>query len=367
MNNHGSEKDEISLQSQWRLIWQHFKRHNLAMIGFIILIILYICGVLFPQFIAPYGKMNEIGISHLPPHKIHFIDQEGKFHFRPFVYKWNQTLDPETWILINKEDMTKRYPIYFFTHGDKYKLWNIIETDIHLFGVQGGQIYLLGTDSNGRDLFSRIVCATRISLTIGFVGVFISLILGLLFGGISGLIGGLTDDIIQRIIEMLMSIPKIPLWMALAAAVPREWSPLTVYFSITIILSFVGWTGMARVIRSKFMSLREEEYVLAAISYNTSKWEIIFKHLIPNFMSYILVSLTLSIPSMIIGETSLSFLGIGLRPPVVSLGVLLESAQSFQNIRMYPWLLTPGLVVIIVVLAYNFVGDGLRDAADPYK
>ncbi len=355
-------------QTQWSLIWRAFKKHRLALFGLGILAVFYFAGVLFPAFFAPYLKFQRFENKYIPPQKIHFVDQNGNFHLRPFVYQWEQEMDPETWQMVNKEDKTKLYPIYFFVHGSKYKLWGLFPTDLHFFGVKGdGIISLGGTDNLGRDLFSRTIYALRISLVIGFAGIFISLFLGLLFGGISGLLGGVIDDIIQRIIEILMSIPRIPLWMAFAAAVPESWTPVQVYFAITVILSLVGWTGLARVVRSKFFTLREEDFVSAAISFNSPMIQIIFKHLIPNFISYVLVSLTLSIPGMILGETALSFLGIGLRPPIVSLGVLLQQAQNYQTVALYPWLFIPGIMVIIVVLAYNFVGDGLRDAADPYN
>jgi len=366
--NHGNEEKKVIAQTYWQLIWNQYKKHRLAIVGLIILAVSYLIGVFFSGFFAPYTQLERFDGEYLPPTRLHFVDQEGKFHLRPFIYNMNAEMNMETWETEYQEDTDRPYPIYFFVKGSEYKLLGLFETDIHFFGVEkGGKIFLLGTDSLGRDLLSRMIYACRISLTIGFVGVFISLFLGLIFGGISGLMGGHIDDIIQRIIELLMSIPKIPLWMALAAAVPGDWSAIKVYLSITIILSLTGWTGIARVVRSKFISLREEEFVTAAIGFNTPNFTIIFRHLIPNFMSYIIVNLTLAIPGMILGETALSFLGIGLRPPVVSLGVLLQRAQNFRVVSMYPWLMFPGAVVVIVVLAFNFVGDGLRDAADPYN
>ncbi len=355
-------------RTQWQLIWKQFKRHKLALFGLYTLLILYVVCVAFPGFFAPYSQTNEFEGTNVPPHRIRFVDVDGNFHIRPFVYNRTQELDMETFQQVYTTDTSKRYPIKFFVRGDKYSVLGLYETDIHLFGVEdGGRIFLFGSEDLGRDLFSRVIYAGRVSLTIGFVGVFISMILGLLLGGISGLAGGVVDELIQRIIELLMSIPKIPLWMALAAAIPQQWSAIKVYFAITIILSFMGWTGIARVARSKFISLREEDFVAAAHSFNAPMTIIIIKHLIPNFMSYLIVRLTLAIPGMIIAETSLSFLGVGLKAPVVSLGVLLQRAQSFQTVSLYPWLLLPGLIVVIVVLSYNFVGDGLRDAADPYS
>ncbi len=355
-------------ETQWRLIIRRFRRHRLAVISFWILVAMYIGGVGFPEVLAPYDAWTEFDDTYLPPQRPRFIDVEGNFHLRPFVYDWDKEMDPETWQFTYTADTSTRYPIKFFHRGDEYKLWGLIPGDIHLIGVDApGKLVLLGTDALGRDLLSRTIHACRVSLTIGFVGVFISLFLGLLLGGISGLVGGFVDDVIQRIIEALQAIPQLPLWLALAAAVPKEWSALQVYFAITVILSLMGWTGLARVVRSKFISLREEDYVTAARGYNAPMMTIIGRHLVPNFMSYIIVSLTLAIPAMILAETSLSFLGVGLRPPVVSLGVLLQKAQSFQNVQLFPWLLTPGLVVVVAVLCFNFVGDGLRDAADPYK
>jgi len=257
--------------------------------------------------------------------------------------------------------------IYFFTHKSKYKFWGLFPTDIHLFGVKDGTIFLFGADEIGRDLLTRNLYASRISLSVGLIAVALTFILGCILGGISGYYGGAADIIIQRAIEFLTAIPTIPLWMALSAALPPYWSPVKTYFGITIILSLIGWCGLARVVRGKLLELREEDFITAAEIYGASKGRIIVKYLLPSFFSYLIVSLTLSLPGMILGETALSFLGIGLRPPAVSWGVLLNDAQNVRTIVLYPWLLIPGLFVIITVLAFNFLGDGLRDAADPYK
>ncbi len=368
-NNEVTEtsRSETVSRTQWQLIWRQFTKHRLALIGLVVLAVLYFIGVLFPEFFAPHSP-NERFESYLPPQRIRFFDADGNFHLRPFVYGWQEELDMATWRTIYTPDETEIYPIQFFVQGTPYRLWGTFESGLRFMGVEeGGRLCLWGTDNLGRDVFSRTIYAMRISLTIGLVGVGISLLLGLTIGGISGLVGGAVDNAIQRFIEVIMSIPTIPLWMALAAAVPRQWSALQVYFAITIILSFVGWTGLARVVRSKFISLREMDFVMAAQGYNASQTTIISQHLVPNFLSYVFVNLTLAIPDMILAETALSFLGLGLRPPVVSLGVLLSRAQDLRTVSMHPWLLIPGAVVVIVVLAFNFVGDGLRDAADPYQ
>lgn len=366
-----ANEKENKMKSHWELMWGNFLKHKLARIGLVVLIVFYIIAII-PKFIAPFNpqfKFVKDGFVYTPPQKIRFIDDEGRFHLRPFTYKYKSKLNINTFQRELTVDKSKRYPIYFLVHGPEYKLWGLFNTDIHLFGTgrEDVPLFLLGTNEIGQDMFSRIIFGFRISLSIGLVGVLLSTIIGIILGGISGYFSGIADLIIQRIIEILMSIPGIPLWMALAAAIPSEWSSLQIYFCITIILSLRGWTGMGRRIRSKLISLRREEFVMAAQSYGASHFRIILSHLVPNFFSYIIVSLTLAIPGMIIGETSLSFLGIGLRPPIVSWGVLLKEAQSFQNVVEYPWLMAPGFFVVIAVLAFNFVGDGLQDAADPYQ
>ena len=362
-----SGEERYYVASQWQLMWRKFRKHKLALAGEIILAILFVVGPLFCEFFSTQDMSKDHSqYIHCPPQRIHFFDEDGEFRLRPFVYGLTRTIDSETLRRTYSEDRTKKYPIFFFIHGDKYKLWNLFDADIHLLGVREGTLFLLGTESLGRDLFSRILYAARISLSIGLIGVVISFVLGCMLGGISGYFGGFPDMIIQRIIELSTSIPTIPLWMALSAALPKDWSPIKIYFGITIILSIIGWCSLARVVRGKFLELREEDFPLAARIAGATEGRVIMKHLLPSFLSYLTVSLTLAIPYMILGETSLSFLGLGLRPPVVSWGVLMRQAQNVRSVVLFPWLLTPGLFVIITVLAFNFLGDGLRDAADPY-
>lgn len=361
------EEERYAMASQWELMKRKFFRHKLAHISLWVLVILYFLAAT-GEFWAPWDKLTRFqDYIFAPPTKIHLFDTEGRFR-GPFVYGLKGTINFETWVREYVEDTTQIYRVRFFARGEPYKFWGVFRSDIHFFLAEGdGKLFLFGTDKLGRDLFSRFLAGARISLSVGLLGVFISFFLGITLGGISGFFGGLADIIIQRVIEFLLSIPTVPLWMALAAALPPMWDPLRTYFAITLILSLLGWTGLARVVRGKILELREYDYVVAAKVAGAKGIQIIFDHMIPGFASYLIVNLTMSIPGMIFGETTLSFLGLGIRPPAVSWGVLLQDAQNVSTLAVHPWMLIPGLFVIIVVLAYNFVGDGMRDAADPYR
>ena len=352
---------------QWELIWWRFRRHRLAMISLVLLIILYLIAIM-PGFASPYLPQSRFeGRQQSPPTKVHILDENGGIHL-PFVYALSRELDQKTFKYIYTEDTSQRYPIKLFVQGEPYKFWGLFETSRHLFGVgvDGPPLLLFGADELGRDILSRTFYGSRISLSIGFVGVLLSFFIGVTLGGISGYFGGIADEIIQRLIDFLLSIPALPFWMALAAAMPRDWSVTKTYFAITIILSIIGWSGLARVVRGKLLALREEDYALAAQAAGAGQPRIIFRHLLPGFTSHLIVSLTLAIPGSILGETTLSFLGLGMQPPAVSWGVLLGDAQDMVVVAQQPWRMIPGLFVVIAVLLFNFVGDGLRDAADPY-
>jgi peptide/nickel transport system permease protein len=362
-----SAQDRWAEATQLKLTWWRFRRHRLAVISLFVIIIFYLIAA-FADFLAindPHA--TDARRSFIPPQAIHFFDENG---FNPHVYGLRGVRDRQTFQLVYTPDPNRKLPVRIFTRGYTYNLFGLIETDIHLMGVVGAQrgegIFLLGTDQLGRDLFSRMIVATRVSLFIGLAGVTLSLLLGVLLGGISGLYGGWVDTVIQRVIEILRSIPTIPLWMGLAAALPNTWSSLQVYFAITIIISLIGWTELARVVRGRFLALREEDFVVAAELAGASQGRIIFRHMLPSFMSHIIAAVSLALPAMIVSETALSFLGLGLRPPAVSWGILLQDAQNIQVLSGAPWLLSAAIPVTLVILAFNFLGDGLRDAADPY-
>ena len=352
--------------SQWQLMRRKFVRHKLAIVGLIVLAVLYFAAI-FAEFFATQdiAKRNSEHI-YAPPQRVRFFSNQG-FSLRPFVYPLRLELNRETFRKNYHVDKTRRSYIRLFQRGDEYEMWTLFRSRVHLIGVDEGTLFLLGTDRFGRDIYSRVLYAARTSLSIGLIGVAMTFILGCTLGGISGFFGGRSDMAVQRLIEFMQSIPTIPLWMALSAAMPRDWGALQVYLAITMILSIVSWGGLARVVRGKLLQLREEDFVMAATISGSPAAAIITRHLLPSFLSYLIVNLTLAVPGMILGETALSFLGLGLRQPVVSWGVLLEDAQKLQTVALHPWLLIPGLFVIVTVLAFNFVGDGLRDAADPYK
>lgn len=359
---------EVGNASQWRLVWRKFRRHRLAMIFGCVVLVIY-AVVILAEFVAPYGKnLQDPKYGYAPP-QVPKVSMSWEHGLDFYMYGFTTTRDPETYELIHEVDESKRIPIKFFAQGESYKLFGFIPWDRHLLGPvhQGTPVFLLGADRGGHDMLSRIIYGGRVSLSIGLIGVAVSFVLGLFFGGISGYYGGAPDSLIQRIIEFLMAIPTLPLWLSLSAAVPADWGPLTRYFAITVILSVIGWTGMARVVRGRFLSLREEDFVTSARLDACGKGRIIFRHMVPSFASHMIASLTMAIPGMILGETALSFLGFGLQSPAVSWGVLLQDAQNIRAIETAPWLLIPGAAVFITVLAMNFVGDGLRDSADPYR
>jgi peptide/nickel transport system permease protein len=366
----GSDGPAVGLLTQRQLVWMKFKEHKLALWSAVLIIIIYLVGG-FAEFVAPHGpEFYDSAFTMLAPEQVHFVytDAAGHTQFGPYVTGFSSKRDPNTLRKIFAPDPDVRIGLGLFVRGEPYRLWGLIPSDIHLFGTLDPKqhFYLLGSDRIGRDVFSRLVYGTRVSTSIGLVGVAVSLVLGVILGGISGYFGGPIDTAIQRVIEFIMSVPTIPLWMGLAAAIPVTWSPALVYFIITIIISLIGWTALAREVRGRFMSWRNEPFVIAARLDGTSEMTIITRHLVPSFTSHIIASVTLAIPAMIIAETSLSFLGIGLRPPVVSWGVLLQEAQNVRSVAEAPWLFAPGVAVVVTVLALNFLGDGLRDAADPY-
>lgn len=360
-------EERVAVATQWQLMWWRFRKHRLAMIGAVVLLLFYMAG--FGADFLAYAdpEASDAQLSLMSPQPIFFMD-DGKFS--PYVYAITGVRDPVTFKRVYRPDPETKIPVKFFGPGFSYKILGLFETNIHLIGVEGADaartLFLLGSDVQGRDVWSRLMYGTQTSLTIGLLSVALSLVLGVVLGGISGFYGGTIDTIIQRVVEILRSVPTIPLWMGLTAALPASWSVTQVYLAITLIISLIGWTELARVVRGRFLSLREEDFVMAAELAGCGQMRIILRHMVPSFLSHIIASTTLALPAMIISETSLSFLGLGLRPPAISWGVLLQDAQNVQALAISPWLLLPVLPVILAVLAFNFTGDGLRDAADPY-
>jgi peptide/nickel transport system permease protein len=359
-------EDRIAVASNWKLVWWRFRRHHLAMASAVLLIFMYLI-VLVPDFFSTQDpERTDARQAFIPVQTVHLFDDGS---FSPWVPAIVGKRNPTTLRMEWTTDAKKKVPVAFFGTGYKWKVFGLFETNRHLIvPVDPNQrIFLLGSDRLGRDQWSRIMHGTQTSMTVGLVAVALSVVLGVVLGGISGYVGGKTDSVIQRLIELLQSVPTIPIWLALSAALPRDWTPIQIFFAITVILSLVGWTTLGREVRGRFLALREEDFVLAARLAGCSRMRIILRHMVPTFLSHIIATSSLAIPVMIINETSLSFLGLGIRPPAISWGVLLQEAQNIQTLALAPWLLIPGLVVIVAVLAFNLVGDGLRDAADPYS
>ena len=360
-------EEKVAAATQLQLTWWRFRKHKLAVASGVVVILFYVMALLGDFLAVTEPHATDASRSYIPPQAIHFFDDGA---FRPHVYALKGKRDMRTFKLVYAPDPSDKRYLRLFAPGYRYEFLGLFETDIHLLGLDRGKpedaLFLLGTDQLGRDVWSRLMLATRTSLTIGLVGVALSLFLGVLLGGISGLYGGVVDTVIQRVIEILRSIPTIPLWMGLAAALPTTWSVTQVYIAITVIISLIGWTELARVVRGRFLALREEDFVTAAELAGASRLRIIFRHMVPSFLSHIIAAISLALPAMIISETTLSFLGLGLRPPAISWGVLLQDAQNIQALGIAPWLLSVAVPVVVVILAFNFLGDGLRDAADPY-
>jgi peptide/nickel transport system permease protein len=353
--------------SPWQLFKWKFLKHRMAVISLVFLALIYL-GAIFAEFVSPYDPYKfQPDLVYAPPQRIRFVDEEGERHIRPFVYPLVKSVDPETFRVSYTEDRTQRQPLHLFVRGDTYEFWGLWEWDMHLFGVKEGVYSPLGKDSLGRDLLTRIIYGSRISLSIGLIGVFIGFFSGLLLGGMAGLLGGIVDQVIMRLTEIFMSIPTLPIWMALSVILPQDWTIVETYIGITVILALFGVvTGASRTVRGKFLALKEEDFVMAARLDGAGNVRLIMKYLFPNFLSHQIADLTMSIPSMILGETALSFLGLGLQAPAISWGVLLQEGRFVRVLAQNPWLFIPAIFVVLTILAFNFVGDGLRDAADPY-
>jgi peptide/nickel transport system permease protein len=360
------EQERYYMASQWRMMWWRLRRHKLAVISGLVLILLY-GSTLISEVLSPYNmQARHVDYIYAPPQPIHLFHEN--LFVGPFVYGLDYRLNMENLKREYTDNTSRIMPLQFFCEGESYRFWGLFKSNFHLVcPAPGGTLFLLGTDRLGRDMLSRIIMGARISLTVGLLGISVSFILGMVIGGLAGYYGGWVDNITQRGIEVLRAFPELPLWMALSAALPVTWSPIVIYFGITIILGLLDWTGLARAVRSKLLAVREEDFVTAAILMGARPRRVIARHMLPSFMSHLIASATLSVPNMILGETALSFLGLGLRPPITSWGVLLTEAQNMNVVALYPWLMLPVLPVVVVVLAFNFLGDGLRDAADPYR
>jgi peptide/nickel transport system permease protein len=367
----------IEYASQWTLMWLRFKKHKLALISMYIVLGLYVMAV-FSEFLAPFNPEDALrsegeykAKAYHPPQGIHlfYTDSNGATSFNPHVTVLKEQVDPDTLKKIYVPDNNRKIDVSFFVHGFEYKFLGLFKTDIHFFGPtkHGEVFYLFGSDRNGRDMFSRVIYGGRFTLSLGLIGVIMSVILGLILGGVAGYYGGKIDWAIQRLTEFIISLPTIPIWLAMAAALPKDWPTHYQYMAVTVIISLIGWTSLARVVRGRLLAMRGEVFVVAAQLDGCSEARVIFRHMLPSMASHIIAAVTLAIPMMVLAETSLSFLGLGLQPPAISWGVLLKEAQNIRSIAAAPWLFVPGLAVVIAVLALNFMGDGLRDAADPYS
>lgn len=360
-----AEGERIYYATQWQLMWWQYKKNRMAFLGMFVLAILYLTA-LFAGVLAPNDPVQQFGgLEMAPPVRVHILDEQGKLH-RPFIYKFDAKINMDTLRREFVENTDERYPIRFFVASKPHKLLGIVPVKWRLFGTEDAPLFLFGADHLGRDLFSRTLYGSSISMFIGLTSVIMTFLIGISLGGMAGYLGGVVDEIIMRSIDFMTSIPSIPLWMSLAAAIPHDWSVVRTYFAITLILSVISWGGLARVVRGKLLSLREDDFIMAARLYGATTPRLIFRYLLPNFTSYLLVDITLAIPSNILGETALSFLGLGIQPPAVSWGTLLQDAQNLTVVAQRPWQLIPGAFVVLTVLMYNFIGDGLRDAADPY-